>query len=65
MLVITREAGQSLRIGEEIEVRILEVKGGKVRIGVDAPTHVPVHRNEVYDRIHGQQEGGRTPAQSK
>ena len=65
MLVITREAGQSLKIGEEIEVRILEVKGGKVRIGVDAPTHVPIHRNEVYDRIHKRQKGGRTPAQSK
>lgn len=51
MLVLTRNTGQSLKIGDDIEVRILGVKGNQVRIGVDAPKDVSVHREEIYERI--------------
>lgn len=55
MLSLTRRVGETLTIGEgadRVEVTILGIKGNQVRIGVDAPKDVPVHRAEVYDRIH-------------
>ena len=51
MLVVTRRAGQAIRIGHDIIVSVQEVNGKQVRIGVDAPRDVPVHREEVYERI--------------
>jgi carbon storage regulator len=57
MLILTRRVGEKLVIGEgpdRIEVTILSVKGTQVRVGVNAPRNVPVHREEIYDRIHGQ-----------
>lgn len=53
MLVIRRRAGESFRIGEDIEVEILETSGGQVKIGIRAPREVPVLRNEMY--LTGQQ----------
>jgi len=49
--VVTRKPGEAIRIGEDIEVTILGVKGNQFRIGVTAPKNVPVHRDEVYQRI--------------
>lgn len=51
MLVLTRRVGQSLVIGDTIVLRVLEVKGDVVRIGVDAPREVKVHRQEVHDAV--------------
>jgi carbon storage regulator len=51
MLILTRKAGQSLVIGEHITVKILEVKGDSVKIGVEAPREIPVHRQEVFEAI--------------
>lgn len=51
MLVITRRVGETLMIGDDIEVTVLGVKGNQVRIGINAPKEVPVHRAEVYERI--------------
>ena len=51
MLVLTRTPNQEIRIGHDIIVRVLEVKGDRVRIGIDAPTEVSVHREEVYLEI--------------
>lgn len=51
MLILTRRAGESLRIGDEVEVIVIGVKGQQVRIGVKAPLDVPVHREEIYQRI--------------
>ncbi len=52
MLVLTRKVGQSIVIGDEIEVVVLEVRGEQVRIGIRAPKNVSVHRKEIYEQIH-------------
>ena len=52
MLILTRRVGESLRIGDEVSVTVLGIKGSKVRIGVNAPKSVSVHSEEVYDRIN-------------
>ena len=51
MLVLTRKAGQSIVIGEDIEVTVLSVTGDKVRLGVEAEKDVPIYRDEVHRRI--------------
>lgn len=55
MLILTRKIHQSLMIGDDIEVKVLEVKGQVVRIGINAPPDVPVHRLEIYNRIKEQE----------
>lgn len=52
MLVLTRKLGQSIKIGDDVEIVVLEVRGEQVRIGIRAPKTVAVHRKEVYDQIH-------------
>ena len=52
MLVLTRKLGQSIVIGDEVEVVVLEVRGEQVRIGIKAPRNVTVHRKEIYEQIH-------------
>ena len=56
MLILTRRVGESLIIGDDVVVNILGVKGNQVRIGVDAPKEVPVHREEIYDRIQAEKD---------
>jgi len=51
MLILTRRAGERLIIGEDISITVLSVKGNQVRIGIDAPAEIKVHRDEVYQRI--------------
>ncbi len=51
MLILTRSITQTIIIGDDISVSVLGVKGNQVRIGIDAPKDVPVHRSEIYDRI--------------
>ncbi len=51
MLVLTRKFGQSLVIGENIIIRILDVKGDSVKIGIEAPKEISVHRQEIFDAI--------------
>jgi carbon storage regulator len=51
MLILTRNIGQSIKIGQDIDVKILGVQGNQVRVGVEAPKHVDVHRDEIYQRI--------------
>ncbi|MCP8687723.1 carbon storage regulator CsrA [Marinobacterium sedimentorum] len=56
MLILTRNKGQMLTIGDDITVRVLEVTGNQVRIGIEAPKDVAVHREEIYLRIQNQQD---------
>jgi len=56
MLILTRRIGESLIIGDDVAVNILGVKGNQVRIGVDAPKEVSVHRKEIYERIQTEKE---------
>lgn len=51
MLVLSRQRDQTVMIGDEIEVTIVDVRGDRVRLGFKAPAEVPVHRKEVYDAI--------------
>ncbi len=64
MLVLSRQRDESIKIGDDIEITIVDIRGEKVRLGISAPSHVPVHRKEVYDAIkrenesNAQQSGG-------
>lgn len=58
MLILTRRLGETLVIGDNITVTVLGVKGNQVRIGVDAPLDLAVHRKEVYDRIRQEHVNG-------
>jgi carbon storage regulator len=61
MLVLTRKVGQEIRIGEDITVVVVRIQGDKVRLGIDAPPHVQIHREEVRRRL--QAEKGRGEAE--
>ena len=61
MLILTRRVGESLMVGDNVTVTVLGVKGNQVRIGVNAPKDVAVHREEIYTRIHD----GEKPPENK
>ncbi|MDP1707907.1 MAG: carbon storage regulator CsrA [Gammaproteobacteria bacterium] len=52
MLILTRRVGETLMIGSQVTVTVLGLKGNQVRIGVNAPKDITVHRQEIYERIH-------------
>ena len=56
MLILTRRVGETLMIGDEVTVSVLGVRRGQVRIGINAPREVPVHREEIYDRIQAEKQ---------
>jgi carbon storage regulator len=75
MLLLTRKLGENIRIGDDVKITIVEVKGNHVKLGIEAPPSVKVHREEIYERIQqerqraaqqGQAEsGGNGPAKPK
>ena len=56
MLVLSRKAGESIVIGNEIRVTVLELQGRQIRLGIEAPSEISVHRGEVYERIREENE---------
>ena len=61
MLILTRRVGETVMIGNEVTVTVLGVKGNQVRIGVNAPKDVAVHREEIYERIKREEDDARPP----
>jgi carbon storage regulator len=63
MLVLSRQRDESIMIGDDVEITIVDVRGDKVRLGINAPKHIPVHRREIYDAIQREKaekaEGGK------
>ena len=51
MLVLSRQKDQTIMIGDNIEITVVDIRGDKVRLGISAPSQIPVHRKEVYDAI--------------
>ena len=60
MLILTRRIGETLMVGDDVTITVLGVKGNQVRIGVNAPKDVAVHREEIYERIQSEQAGNDT-----
>ena len=58
MLILTRRIGQNLRIGANVSIVVLDIKGNHVRMGIEAPKSLPVHREEIYMRIQKEREAG-------
>ena len=58
MLILTRRVGETVMIGDDVTITVLGVKGNQVRVGINAPKHVAVHREEIYERIKREQQGG-------
>jgi len=62
MLVLSRKKNESIVINNDIVITVVEIRGDKVRLGIEAPKDVPVHRQEVYEAIHGVKAPTPTPA---
>ncbi len=61
MLVLSRKKNESIIINNDIDITVVEIRGDKVRLGIEAPKDVPVHRQEVYEAIHGVKAPGQPP----
>ncbi len=62
MLVLSRQRDETIMIGDDVQITIVDIRGEKVRLGITAPPHIPVHRKEVYEAI---QRENRTAAEAK
>lgn len=51
MLVLNRKSGESIKIGDDIEIKVVSIEGGQVKLGIEAPRHIDIHRKEVYVSI--------------
>ena len=60
MLILTRRISESIIVGDDVKITVLGVKGNQVRLGIDAPKHLPVHREEIYERIQHEKKTGAT-----
>lgn len=65
MLVLSRQRDESIFIGDNIKITVVDIRGDKVRLGIEAPTEIPVHRQEVYEAIKREHErGGAAPKET-
>lgn len=62
MLVLSRKKNESIIINDDITIVVVEIRGDKVRLGIEAPKEIPVHRNEVYEAIRRNQQAGKEQA---
>ena len=58
MLILTRRISESIIVGDDVKITVLGVKGNQVRLGIDAPKNLPVHREEIYERIQQEKRTG-------
>ena len=65
MLILTRRVGETVMIGDDVTVTVLGVKGNQVRVGINAPKNVAVHREEIYERIKREQQGEQHDGESQ
>ena len=65
MLVLSRNKDQSIYIGDDIIITVVDVRGDRIRIGIDAPANVPVHRQEIYEAIRRERKAGKKEVPEK
>lgn len=65
MLILTRRPTETVMIGDDITITVLEVRGNQVRIGINAPKHIAVHREEIYERIKNEEQAGSPPRKAQ
>jgi carbon storage regulator len=65
MLILTRRAGETVMIGSDVTITVLGVKGNQVRIGINAPKDIAVHREEIYERIQAEKGANEADAQAE
>jgi len=65
MLILTRRVGETVMIGDDVTITVLGVKGNQVRVGINAPKHIAVHREEIYERIKREQQSEEVTEQPK
>jgi carbon storage regulator len=59
VLILTRKVGESIMIGESVEVKVLGLRAGQIKLGIEAPKDLKVHREEIYERIRAEEESKR------